>query len=66
MVDGPRSVVWQQATNRMHAQRGLLLWLLAPALTPRLSTGDGLRRTSDPRPQFGLAGGVVTAPGREP
>lgn len=28
VVDGPRSVVWRQAENRMHAQRGLLLWLL--------------------------------------
>ena len=28
VVDGPRSLVWQQAANRMHAQRGLLLWLL--------------------------------------
>ncbi|MFP5317245.1 MAG: ornithine carbamoyltransferase [Acidimicrobiia bacterium] len=27
VVDGPRSVVWQQAANRLHAQRGLLLWL---------------------------------------
>ncbi len=27
VVDGPRSLVWQQAANRMHAQRGLLLWL---------------------------------------
>ena len=27
VVDGPQSVVWEQAENRMHAQRGLLLWL---------------------------------------
>jgi ornithine carbamoyltransferase len=27
VVDGPQSVVWQQAENRMHAQRGLLVWL---------------------------------------
>jgi ornithine carbamoyltransferase len=31
VIDGPRSVVWQQAANRMHSMRGLLLWLLAPA-----------------------------------
>ena len=30
VVDGPRSVVWQQAANRMHAMRGLLAWLTAP------------------------------------
>ncbi|HZT64822.1 MAG TPA: ornithine carbamoyltransferase [Acidimicrobiales bacterium] len=28
VVDGPRSRVWQQATNRMHAARGLLAWLM--------------------------------------
>ena len=27
VVDGPASLVWQQAANRMHTQRGLLLWL---------------------------------------
>ena len=29
VLEGPQSAVWQQATNRMHAQRGLLLWLLS-------------------------------------
>jgi ornithine carbamoyltransferase len=28
-MDGPGSLVWEQATNRMHAMRGLLLWLMA-------------------------------------
>ncbi|MGA2835904.1 MAG: ornithine carbamoyltransferase [Acidimicrobiales bacterium] len=28
-VDGPQSVVWQQAANRMHAMRGLLAWVSA-------------------------------------
>ncbi len=28
VVDGPASLVWQQAENRLHATRGLLLWLL--------------------------------------
>ncbi|MDQ6927782.1 MAG: ornithine carbamoyltransferase [Actinomycetota bacterium] len=27
VLDGARSLVWQQAENRVHAQRGLLLWL---------------------------------------
>jgi ornithine carbamoyltransferase len=27
VVDGPRSVVWKQAVNRMHAMRGLLAWV---------------------------------------
>lgn len=28
VVDGPRSVIWTQAENRMHAARGLLAWIL--------------------------------------
>jgi ornithine carbamoyltransferase len=31
VVDGPRSVVWRQAENRLHSARGLLLWLLEDA-----------------------------------
>ncbi len=27
VIDGPRSVVWQQAANRLHAMRGLLAWV---------------------------------------
>jgi ornithine carbamoyltransferase len=35
VVDGPQSVVWQQATNRMHAMRGLLAWVReAPGVRP--------------------------------
>ena len=29
VIDGPRSRVWAQAANRMHAARGLLMWLAA-------------------------------------
>jgi ornithine carbamoyltransferase len=28
VIDGPRSAVWDQAENRMHTQKALLLWLL--------------------------------------
>jgi ornithine carbamoyltransferase len=28
VIDGPHSVVVQQAANRMHAQKGILAWLL--------------------------------------
>jgi len=34
VVDGPRSVVWQQAANRMHAMRGLLAWVTADPGAP--------------------------------
>jgi ornithine carbamoyltransferase len=29
VLDGPRSVVWDEAENRLHAQKALLTWLLA-------------------------------------
>ena len=32
VIDGPASRVWQQAENRMHAARGLLAFLMGPAL----------------------------------
>jgi ornithine carbamoyltransferase len=28
VLDGPSSVVWEQAENRLHAQKALLCWLL--------------------------------------
>ena len=28
VIDGPHSVVWDQAENRMHTQKALMLWLL--------------------------------------
>ena len=30
VLDGPASVVWDQAENRLHAQKALLAWLLGP------------------------------------
>ncbi len=30
VIDGPRSAVWDQAENRLHTQKALLLWLLGP------------------------------------
>jgi ornithine carbamoyltransferase len=28
VIDGPNSVVWEQAENRLHAQKALITWLL--------------------------------------
>jgi ornithine carbamoyltransferase len=28
VIDGPRSVIWDEAENRLHAQKGILLWCL--------------------------------------
>jgi ornithine carbamoyltransferase len=34
LLDDPRSVAWDQAENRLHAQKALLEFLVAPAYTP--------------------------------
>ena len=28
VIDGPQSVAWDEAENRMHAQKGILVWCL--------------------------------------
>jgi ornithine carbamoyltransferase len=29
VIDGPNSVVWDEAENRLHAQKGILTWCLS-------------------------------------
>jgi ornithine carbamoyltransferase len=29
VIDGPQSVVWDEAENRLHAQKGILSWCLS-------------------------------------
>ena len=28
VLDGPQSVVWDEAENRLHAQKGILVWCM--------------------------------------
>jgi ornithine carbamoyltransferase len=40
VIDGPKSVIFQQAENRLHAQKSLMLWLLNQDI--KLSTHSSL------------------------
>ena len=50
VLDGPQSVVWDEAENRRHAQKAILTWLLqASATSPTRSDRDGTRSGPPPR-----------------
>lgn len=34
VIDGPRSIVLEQAENRLHAQKAVMVWLLRPEVLP--------------------------------
>jgi ornithine carbamoyltransferase len=55
VADGPHSALWDQAENRMHAQKAVLVQLMAPDYTRSISA-------SKPKARSAKAASVNTAP----
>jgi ornithine carbamoyltransferase len=53
VIDGPRSAVWRQATNRMHSARGAMLWVMG--VTPELGTRNDEQEAEGGAGLFGRA-----------
>jgi ornithine carbamoyltransferase len=56
VIDGPRSAVWRQATNRMHSARGAMLWMLG--VKPETGKQNGEQEAEGGAGLFGRAGHV--------
>jgi ornithine carbamoyltransferase len=42
VIDGPNSVVLEQAENRLHAQKAVMLWLLRPEILNHQGPAPGI------------------------
>ena len=40
VIDGPASVVWDEAENRLHAQKAVIAWCLGESLQDRDGTAS--------------------------
>ena len=50
VIDGPQSAVWDEAENRLHAQKGVLAWCLgAIPMSARRGVSAGSSTTSSCR-----------------
>jgi hypothetical protein len=56
VIDGPRSLVVEQAENRLHLQKALMAELVAPTM-------PGGRRTCATKPRGALSGLVASPTG---